>query len=289
MPVVHYAGWDHCLHSSNGIVELMATTDVGPRIIRFGFLGSHNEFKEYPEMLGKTGGDEWRIYGGHRLWVAPESKPRTSFPDNAPVQVEEIGSWTRLVSTVEPASRIQKEIDLRLAPSAASVTIVHRLRNWNSRTVELAPWALSVMPPGGVAIVPLPQRGEHPRDLLPTSTLTLWPYTDLAEPRWCWGSRYVMLRHNAQCAKPQKIGARVPDGWVAYARAGHLFVKRFDLVANASYPDFGASVEVFTDANMLEVETLGPLTHILNPATASSMSSDGTFSTTLPNHKAPQR
>ena len=29
-------------------------------------------FKEYDEQMGKTGGDEWRIYGGHRLWIAPE-------------------------------------------------------------------------------------------------------------------------------------------------------------------------------------------------------------------------
>jgi hypothetical protein len=67
MQIINYAGWERCVRLSNGIVELVATMDVGPRIIRFGFIGGDNEFKEYPEMLGKTGGDEWRIYGGHRL------------------------------------------------------------------------------------------------------------------------------------------------------------------------------------------------------------------------------
>ena len=29
---------------------------------------------------GKTGGSEWHIYGGHRLWHAPEVMPRTYYP-----------------------------------------------------------------------------------------------------------------------------------------------------------------------------------------------------------------
>jgi hypothetical protein len=33
-------------------------------------------------------------------------------------------------------------------------------------------------------------------------------------------------------------------------------------VAGATYPDFGSSVEVFTNAQMLELETLGPLTQL---------------------------
>jgi hypothetical protein len=116
------------------------------------------------------------------------------------------------------------------------------------------------MAQGGTAIVPLPPRGDHAHNLLPVSTLTLWAYTDMSDTRWHWGSRYVLLKQNSQDHNPQKIGAWVPDGWVAYVRNNHLFVKRFDLVAKKLYPDFGACVEVFTDGNMLEVETLGPLT-----------------------------
>jgi hypothetical protein len=260
MQIINYAGWERCVRLSNGIVELVATMDVGPRIIRFGFIGGDNEFKEYPEMLGKTGGDEWRIYGGHRLWHAPEAMPRTYCPDNQPVHVEEILGGIQLIAPVEPSTQIQKEIYLRLASNEASVIVVHRLRNLNPWAVEFAPWALSVMAQGGTAIVPLPPRGDHAHNLLPVSTLTLWAYTDMSDTRWHWGSRYVLLKQNSQDHNPQKIGAWVPDGWVAYVRNNHLFVKRFDLVAKKLYPDFGACVEVFTDGNMLEVETLGPLT-----------------------------
>ncbi|MCS7066274.1 MAG: hypothetical protein NZL85_08385, partial [Fimbriimonadales bacterium] len=64
---VTYNGWWECLRLSDGIWELVATTKVGPRLIRFGFTGGQNLFWEHPDQQGKTGGDEWRIYGGHRL------------------------------------------------------------------------------------------------------------------------------------------------------------------------------------------------------------------------------
>src|SRR5882724_1631173 len=81
---INYGGWANCLRLSNRLIDLVATTDVGPRLIRFGFVGQRNEFREFPGMLGKRGGRRWRIYGGHRLWMAPEALPY--FPDNRPVK-----------------------------------------------------------------------------------------------------------------------------------------------------------------------------------------------------------
>jgi hypothetical protein len=259
---IAYKGWPNCYRLSNELVDLIATTDVGPRVIRFGFVDQDNELKEYEEMMGLTGGDEWRIYGGHRLWHAPEVQPRTYFPDNSPVKLEEHDGFVRLVQPVEPTTGIQKEIDLRLSPDEAHMNVTHRLRNTNLWAVELAPWALTVMAQGGKAVVPLPPRGSHEESLLPTNTLTLWAYTDMSDPRWTWGSKYVMLRQDPKAKVPQKIGLMVPDGWVAYARDGHLFVKKFNYVVGGCYPDFGCSVETFTNAEMLEMETLGPFVRL---------------------------
>jgi hypothetical protein len=283
---INYAGWQNCLRLTNGIVDLIATTDVGPRIIRFGFVGERNEFKEFPEQLGKTGGLDWRAYGGHRLWHAPEHKTRTYFPDNFPIQRKLVGAASRrdfptlhLIQPPEKSTGIQKEILIRLSPSSSRVTVTHRLRNCGRRATKLAPWALSVMDAGGTAIIPLPPRGSHPQHLLPTSTLTLWPYTDLQDRRWTLGTQYILLRQSAEqlpklntmiiCeavpynqATPQKIGAFVPDGWIAYANRNHLFVKKTKLIRNATYPDLGCNMETFTNKDMLEIETLGPLVEL---------------------------
>ncbi len=258
-----YQGWPGSWRLANEQVELVALADVGPRIIRFGFQGRDNLFREFEGSLGMTGGDEWRIYGGHRLWHAPEASPRTYYPDNSPAEAARVGDLLRITQATETATGIQKELEIWLDPDFARARITHRLWNRGLWAVDLAAWALSVMAPGGVAIAPLPPRAEHsPENLLPTSAIALWPYTDLADPRWVWGSRAIMLRQDETARTPQKAGFWVPDGWAAYARQGCCFVKRFSVKPAAPYPDRGSCVEFFTNHELLEVETLGPLTRL---------------------------
>jgi hypothetical protein len=252
-----YGGWPHCYRVSNGKLELIATTDVGPRIIRLGVPGGPNEFKEFPELLGKTGGDEWRIYGGHRLWHSPEVKPRTYAPDNGSIEARVEGQVLHLLQPVEKETGIQKEILVGMDPVARSVRLTHRLTNRGQWPVELAPWALSVMAPGGAAFLPQPTRSEPDR-LLPNRTLMLWPYTDMSDPRHVWGKDFFILKQK-DADHPTKIGVSANDGWAAYANHGHLFVKRFGYQEGAMYPDNGCSVEIYTATGMLELETLGPL------------------------------
>lgn len=262
METIPYKGWKNCARLANSQIELVVTGDVGPRVIRLNFLGQDNLFAEYPDQVGQTGGDVWRIYGGHRLWHAPEGNPRSYFPDNQPVQLHFDGQILHVLQPVEPTTGIQKALDITLAADAAHVRVVHRLTNHGVWPVNLAPWALSVMAPGGVAVVPLPPRGEHPRDLLPVNSLTFWSYTDMSDPRWTWGRKYILLRQDPNAAVPQKFGASLPDGWAAYALNRNLFVKTYQHIPGAAYPDFGCSFETFTNSNMLEVETLGPLTQL---------------------------
>lgn len=262
MEKVTYEGWPNCYRLANDLVELIVTTDVGPRLIHFGFVNGRNEFVTLPEQLGQTGGDEWRLYGGHRLWHAPEAQPRTYYPDNQPVTLEQHSGFVRLIQPVEATTGLQKEIDLALDPEAAHLTVTHRLRNHGLWPVELAPWALSVMAPGGTAVLPLPPRGSHEANLLPTGQLSLWAYTDMADRRWHWGRQYILLHQEPGNSRPQKIGARVTDGWVGYVRDGHLFVKTFAHRPQAAYPDLNANVELFACDFMLEVETLGPLARL---------------------------
>lgn len=265
---IPYGGWENCYRLSNGLIDLVITGDVGPRIIRFGFNDEPNMFAEFEEMMGKTGGTNWRIYGGHRLWHAPEKSPRTYALDNSPIQIEQHDDqYVRIVQPTEPTTGIQKSIDLMISPDAAHVRVAHRLTNENSWAVELAPWALSVMAPGGTAVVPLPPRGSHPEDLEPVNSLTMWAYTDMADPRWTWGTRYILLRQQSD-GTPQKVGVGVPDGWVAYVNDGRMFLKTFTHAPGRPYPDMGSSVEVFTNQRMLEVETLHPLIRLEPGASA---------------------
>ncbi|HHY98573.1 MAG TPA: hypothetical protein GX509_07530 [Firmicutes bacterium] len=267
---VNYGGWPNCYRVSDGTIEFIATTDVGPRIIRFGFVGGPNEFCEFTEQMGKIGGDEWRIYGGHRLWHSPESRARSYYPDNRPIHIEEIEGGIRLRQYTEPTTHIAKCIEIVFAGenaevdgSGGQVIVTHKMTNDGVWPVELAAWGLSVMAPGGVGIAPQTTEAD-PEGLLPNRWLVVWPYTDLTDSRLYLGKRFIFLRQDSSAAQPCKIGASVTDGWAAYANKGHLFVKSFEYMDEALYPDGGASVEMYANDRMLELETLSPMV-LLDP------------------------
>jgi hypothetical protein len=111
-------------------------------------------------------------------------------------------------------------------------------------------------------IVPQEPKGTHADNLLPVRPMVLWAYTDLTDPRFSIGPRYVRLRSDPGRPEPQKIGLGNRQGWAAYAHGREVFLKRFAHQAGARYPDHGSNVEVFTAGAFIELETLGPLARL---------------------------
>ena len=261
MEIVEYGGWTGCIRLSNGEIELVATTVVGPRIIRLGFVGGQNLFHNYPSTLGRIGDREWNNYGGHRLWHAPEVFPRTYAPDNVPVEHVWDGTGLTLRNS-EQSTGIEKEMRVTLSPTDARVEVAHRITNRNPWAIELAAWSLSVMAPGGRAIYPQEDYQPHPECLVPARPLVLWHFTDMTDPRWTWGRKYIQLRQDPAATTKQKVGFLNSKGWAAYVLGGDAFVKHYPYNAAAQYADMGCNTETYTDPDMLEVETLGPLTRL---------------------------
>jgi hypothetical protein len=268
-----YHGWPNVYRMSNGTIQLLITADVGPRIIWYGFAGGQNEFHEFSDQAGKTGGTEYRSYGGHRLWVSPEVE-RTYFPDNAPVRViqkEGAVIFTAPVEAASPGTHLQKEIEVHLSPNGTHVNVIHRITNLSAQPTLMSPWGLSSMEQGGVGILPLPPKVRwNKAQLLPESLIALWSYTDLSDPRWSIGSKYLFLKADAAPVgnlKEQMTGIFNAAGWIAYYRNHHVFVERVQVEKAAKYPDFGCNFEMYTEPGFLELETLGPLIDLQPGAT----------------------
>lgn len=262
MDIVAFNGWQNNLRLSNGTVELIVTLDVGPRILSYRKNGGVNPLKVFEDQAGTTGESIWRSRGGHRLWVAPEDKVTTYFPDNTPVVWKKLGDlYLKLISEPENSTGFQKEIEITLDPTGTGVNILHRVIRIGSSPAQMSPWALTVMAAGGVAIIPQPEMGQHPRDLLPNRTMVLWPYTDMSDPRWRFGRKYILLKQDVS-AGPTKIGLAHQLGWSGYLIEGTFFFKRYPWNPAAVYPDNGCNFETFTNARMLELESLGPLTNL---------------------------
>jgi len=144
---VEYKGWQNCYRVSNGTVEVIVTGDVGPRIIRYAFIGGQNLFKEYPDQLGKSGESTFQFRGGDRVWKAPEDPIASWALDNSPVNVKVTANGVIAQEPVEPATGLQKEIEVRMEPSGTAVMVFHRIANHSLFPLEFAPWSLTQMAP----------------------------------------------------------------------------------------------------------------------------------------------
>ncbi len=256
---VSFAGWQNNLLISNEAAELLVSLDVGPRILSYRTTGGTNVLKNYDEQLGQAGEDAFVIRGGHRLWVAPEDEIISYHWDNLPVEHEvSPDGWVTVVSEQTEPIRIRKTLGVRLDDEGTGVTIRHTVTNVGSEPLQLATWGLTVMNPGGIEIIPLPPLGSHPEDLMPNRRMVLWPYTDLSDPRWTFGRKFVLLTQEAD-SLPTKLGLTHTPGWIGYINGDTLFIKEIPFEDSADYADGGCNFETFTNDAMIEIESLGPI------------------------------
>ena len=257
----NYQGWLNSWFVSNGEVELVMTSDIGPRIMRFGFTGGQNFFKVFEDQLGTSGEDTWQPRGGHRVWIAPEDPVNSYAPDNLPCKVAVRAGTLEGIGPVEPLTGLEKKIAVKMEPEGTAVEVVHQIRNAGKQPYRLATWVLSMMAQGGWGIHGFPPRGTHPEVLAPTNPLVMWAFTHLDDPRWTFTRKYLVLRQDRNNSVPQKLGTYNRHTCGAYLLNGELFVKKYEATAEpAAYPDYGCTFETFTNADILELETLGPIT-----------------------------
>ena len=204
---------------------------------------------------------DFHFRGGHRLWHAPESMPRTYIPDSA-VTITELPNGVRLEAQTEPGTGIRKQIEIQLAPDKPSATLIHTLFNDGLWAVELAPWTITQLRPGGTAILPISSGGVDPAGLLPNRQFSLWPYARINDSRLRLGDEFILFKTDAL---PQrfKMGYFNSSGWMAYWLDGILFRKTFDVHTGLRYPDNNCNAELYCNAHFLELETLAPLAMLL--------------------------
>ncbi|MEM4788424.1 MAG: hypothetical protein QXM55_02640 [Ignisphaera sp.] len=246
-------------------VILGVALEIGPRILYLAPKDNPelNLFGVVPNFAIETPEGVWRIYGGHRLWVAPESMPRAYSLDDKPVTVSIENNGITIAGNPELQNSVQKFI--KVSKSDIGVEVVHEIKNIGRWSIEFSCWAISLMKVGGFAIVPIKPRCVEQvfedRCLLPDRVLALWPYTKLSDRRLILMDNYVVVKQDPQTTYPLKIGVNANPRWTAYYVDGYLFVKVLDDV-EGTYPDYGSVVEVYTNNKFLELESLGPIRRI---------------------------
>jgi len=260
-----YKNFGNCVKLSNGTVELYVTTDIGPRVISYSFIGGENVMlnDENREVFNNDASikevfkraDKWLIYGGHRLWTSPEYMPETYFPDDLPVDFTQTENGGIFTQAEQLPFKKQCSIEIELG-EGTDVKVTHKVKNTGTETQEYAIWALTVLAPGGIEIIPMP---KNDTGYLANRVISLWDYTNMNDPRVFWGRDYITVIQDEKAETFFKLGINNVSGTAAYINKGVCFVKKYAHDENAAYPDFGVSYETYTNSKFLEAESLGAL------------------------------
>jgi hypothetical protein len=216
-----------------------------------------NMFHQRKGQQGLVNGKDWMIYGGHRLFHSPQMGFRPNQVDNSPVPYVINKNAIEMTVPEELETKIQKSLYITIADEEPRIMVRHRIYNRGLWPIQLATWALSCMREDGLTILPVPQ--EQTPDYFPNFSITFWPWTKPNDRRFVLGEKYMTLRQDTKHKDWFKIAFRNTEGWGAYLYGGYLFVKMYLPEPGVEYPDGNSSFAIYTDDDMVELETMGPL------------------------------
>ena len=258
----NYKHYGDCLWLENGAWEMGIPLSFGLRILFFARAGQPNVFFEQPADVDYlTTPEGWRIYGGTRLWFAPESEHPLYQPEGQPISYAWADGRLILTQNEDEALHLVKQIEIAETQDESSVSIRYRVTNTGSEPLIGAPWAVSVMREGGVCTVPFAAQSSE-ITAKPDRLLSLWNTTSLGDERLAFTERSVAVRQKPLDAY-FKLGLFSAAGTGSYALPEQTFTKEFSVAKGAAYPDGGVNLEIFCCRWMLEFETLAPMCALL--------------------------
>ena len=252
-----YKNYGKCAWLDNGRIKLIATVDVGPRIVFFGASnGANMLFEDIDRNFYEinNGYGVWYAYGGHRIWSAPEVMPETYLPDNTRIE----SFFDNGVLTLRPAmTKFDKQFEIVVTMGEEnSVVIENRITNCSDKPAEYAPWSVTGLAAGGTEVIPL---CRDDNGFLPNRTMALWSYSDIRDERFELHNNYALLKQDSRKKHPFKTGFNVTDKNILYIKDSQMLKVSFEDYKQIVYPDFCCNFETYTNDLFLECEILGEL------------------------------
>ncbi|MBO4422373.1 MAG: hypothetical protein J5879_02965 [Clostridia bacterium] len=261
-----FENYGKVLSIKDGVCEVKVTLDLGPRMVYCGLTGRENVFfcdlerrtnckkEEMEKYYGE--GRFWYLYGGYRLWMAPEYLPVTYYPDNDPVQYVIKGDTVTFIPPVQKEHELQMLFGVTLRGDGR-ITVNNRLINFSKKKKTGSAWTLCAMAKDSYTFG---LQSVTDTGLLPNRTLVLWPYTKLRDRRITLTDRLVSVRQDPDSKSALKIGFNNEAGKIAtLTKDGTLFVQRYKTDHDKEkYPDGGCSAEIYSCPDFTEAEALSP-------------------------------
>lgn len=270
-----YKDYGKVVAITNGVIEAYVTVDIGPRIIRFGYVDGQNILCDNRPALGRKTDAEyqaffgegrgWESLGGYRVWVTPEGYPETYTPDDRPVSFTVNTDSVVFNALPDEEVGILKTVTIKMDPDDANMTVNATVKNISGKEKEYAVWVIAVCSAGGNLVIPM---NTNDTGYLHNRSISVWPYTDLGDSRLRFGKKYVVVSQDVNATCPAKLGFDLNNGTVHYVLGDDVFTKRYDAKhGELPYPDGDCSFETYTNSAMIEVESLSDVKKVENGGT----------------------
>lgn len=250
---VNYGKWSEAWEVASGDARLVVVTEIGPRILSLTLGDGPNLLFEDED--GELGVGDWKIYGGHRYWISPETTP-TYAPDNSRCEADVSGDSLVVTAPSDPNLGCQKT--MMISPADNGFRVRHILRNVSNFLLPPgAIWALTCVRPTGRCAVPW-RSGPNYWNV---ATIKLWSKwadhgTNLASAQWKPTNDLYEVHPTGE---EGKIGTFCDQGWLGQWTDEATFIKQVAVAGGAAYPDGGCNIELYTCEHFIELETLSPI------------------------------
>ena len=247
-----FDNWKTAYKLTTAKSEMIIGTDKGPRILSLRL--NKNENILFVDAAQKLGRDKWKIYGGHRIWLAPETETCYA-PDNAACDVKIEKEKIIITAPIDSVTQTQKVLIVSETKNGFSVT--SSIKNVGVMLMTGSVWALTCVRTDAKVFFPWGRPGN-------------WEMKKI-----CWwkgwaghGSNIVSLQWQPTndlfiinpTGEEGKVGTGGYDGWIAAAFPALkiTFIKKFQYQHNANYIDEGCALQCYTCNKFIELETLSP-------------------------------
>lgn len=249
--------WGNVLWLKNAGVEMGVALDFGIRIVHLSCEGMENLYYEQPLDRSDhfTTEKGWILYGGHRMWLAPESD-NSYYPDNDPVAYTVLEDGVRIEQSEDPWKKETKSLRIRFLEDGG-VELLHSFRNTSNETVTGASWGINTLAAGGTAKICFAgERGYNPKRVV-----SLWGHTDLHDPRLTFDKESLTATF-LDMPGYLKVGLYSNPGKAVFQNKGQKLTITFDAAPMDAYMDGGCNFELYMCRQFMELETLGVRTEI---------------------------
>jgi hypothetical protein len=270
------SGWDTVHVVNNGIVTITVVPKLGGRVMQYN-LGTNKSLFVYNSNQVPTSGND--MVGGFRMLPSPQSDfnwpspPKLDFnPYACALLINDIDSAViYLESQVENSTdaKYQKHTGLQfkrlitLYKASTRVKVEMTMLNKGSQTMTHGIWDITQTACANSSNCWVYFKRNPSSALGGGKGYVHYASAPGGASQWFPNAAEGNVMGVQFLKTVGKIGADCKAGWICFndRAAGYAYVKTFAYQEGKTYPDTGASVQVYTyaDYNMLEVEVLGPL------------------------------